>query len=457
VGELQKLDSEMSAAAQDAAREGLRKASWRVIPLIALGYGTAYMDRVNVSYAALQMNHDLHFSSTVYSFGAGLFFLSYAACEIPSNLLLYRFGARRWLARIMLTWGIVAMAMIFVRTSLEFYIARFLLGVAEAGFFPGIIYYIFLWYPAHMRARAITRFYIAFPLSTVVMGSLAGWLMGLQGRLSLAGWQWLFLVEGLPAIVLGVVFYFFLPDGPADATWLSEPERAAVLASVARDSPAAHGERAPGRRNSIAPAFRDTRVWLIGAFFLCIQAGGYAYSFFAPAIVQKITGSNVSRVGFLLAVLGLLGAAAMLAAGRYSDRSGERYMYVLPWCIAMMVGFVGCGLSSSPLIALPALALVFCAYNAMQGPLWAIPAAFLTGRSAAAGIAAINMIGILGGFIGPYWMGIAKDLTGDYQRGLLTMTVPLLTAACILVYLRRLARTGEGAPAIGSAFESPNL
>jgi ACS family tartrate transporter-like MFS transporter len=440
-----------------AAREGLRKASWRVIPLIALGYGTAYMDRVNISYAALQMNRDLHFSATVYGFGAGLFFLSYAACEIPSNLLLYRFGARRWLARIMVTWGVIAMGMILVRTPMEFYAARFLLGVAEAGFFPGIIYYIYLWYPAEMRARAITRFYIAFPLSTVVMGSLAGWLMGLQGRLGLTGWQWLFLVEGMPAILLGAVFYFFLPDGPSDAKWLTEAERVAVLAAVARDG-AAGGAREAGGRESIGPAFRDARVWLIGLFFLCIQAGGYAYSFSAPAIVQRITGANVSRVGFLLAGLGLMGAAAMLLAGRSSDRSGERYMHVLPWCVAMLAGFVGCGLSSSPLIALPALALVFCAYNAMQGPLWAIPAAFLTGRPAAAGIAAINMIGILGGFIGPYWMGIARDLTGDYQRGLLTMTAPMLAAAGIMLHLRRLARADAAAgPAMEGALETPKL
>jgi ACS family tartrate transporter-like MFS transporter len=286
------------------------------------------------------------------------------------------------------------------------------------------------------------------------MGSLAGLLMGLQGRLGLTGWQWLFLVEGMPAILLGAVFYFLLPDGPADAKWLTEAEREAVLAAVARDAAAGRGSHGAGGRESIGPAFRDARVWLIGAFFLCIQAGGYAYSFSAPAIVQRITGANVSRVGFLLAGLGLMGAAAMLLAGRYSDRSGERYMHVLPWCVAMLGGFVGCGLSSSPLIALPALALVFCAYNAMQGPLWAIPAAFLRGRPAAAGIAAINMIGILGGFIGPYWMGIAKDLTGDYQRGLLTMTVPMLAAAGIMLHLRRMARSDAAAE---GALETPKL
>lgn len=422
-----------SAFAPDLLSRALRRSTWRILPLIALGYGTAYMDRVNISYAALQMNRDLHLSNTVYGFGAGLYFLSYAACEIPSNLMLYRFGARRWLSRIMITWGVIAMAMLFVRTPMQFYAARFLLGVAEAGFFPGIIYYIFQWYPAAMRARAISRFYIAFPISTVVMGSLAGALMSLQGRLSLAGWQWLFLVEALPAILLGIAFFYLLPDGPRDASWLSEAERIAILTAVAHDTVAAP------QHQSTAPAFRDARVWLIGMVFLCVQAGNSVYSFFAPAIVNSVTGANIANTGFLLAALGVLGAASMLLASIHSDRSGLRYNHVLPWCLLMLAGFVACGVSMSPHIALPALAIVFCSYCAMQGPLWAIPAAFLSGRSAAAGIAAINMIGILGGFVGSYWMGFARDLTGNYQRGLLTMTLPMLTAALIMLYLRRRA------------------
>jgi len=422
-----------SASSPDLLSRALRKATWRILPLIALGYGTAYMDRVNISYAALQMNHDLHLSNTIYGFGAGLYFLSYAACSIPSNLLLYRFGARRWLSYIMITWGVIALAMLFVRTPIQFYIARFLLGVAEAGFFPGILYYIFQWYPAAMRARAVSRFYIAFPISTVVMGTFAGALMSLQGRLSLAGWQWLFLVEALPAIVLGIVFLLLLPNGPSDAPWLSAQERSAILATVERDtvvSPAHH---------SIAPAFRDARVWLIGLVFLCVQAGNSVYSFFAPAIVKSVTGANIANTGFLLAVLGILGAVSMLLASVYSDRSGQRHNHVLPYCLLMLSGFVACGLNSTPQIALPALAIIFCSYCAMQGPLWAIPAAFLSGRSAAAGIAAINMIGILGGFFGSYWMGFARDLTGNYQLGLLAMTVPMLTSAVIMLYLRRQA------------------
>jgi ACS family tartrate transporter-like MFS transporter len=440
---------ELAPPPDPVAVAALRKATWRLIPLIALGYGTAYMDRVNISFAALQMNRDLHFSNTVYGFGAGLFFLSYAACEIPSNLMLYRFGARRWLARIMVTWGLIAMAMIFVRTPMQFYAARFFLGMAEAGFFPGIIFYLMQWYPAALRARAITRFYIAFPLSSVVMGALAGWLMSLQGHLSLTGWQWLFLVEALPAIVLGIAFFFLLPDGPADAPWLTQPERQAVLAAVAPYAPELHG-----RPDSIASALRDPRTWLIGLFFLFIQAGNYGYTFSAPAIVQHLTSWSIAATGYFFVALGLAGAAAMLLSGRLSDSSGERHLHVLPWCLVMLAGFLGCGLSHSPLIALPALSLVFLAYCAMQGPLWAIPAAFLSGRSAAAGIAAINMIGILGGFVGPYWMGFARDLTGDYQRGLFMMALPMLAAAAIMLHLhrqqRRAARCATAANAVAS-------
>lgn len=421
------------------ADAALRKAAWRLIPLIALGYGTAYMDRVNVSYAALQMNRDLHFSNTIYGIGAGIFFLSYAVCEIPSNLLLYRFGARRWMSRIMGTWGLIAMAMMFVRTPMEFYAARFLLGIAEAGFFPGIVFYIFQWFPAEMRARSITRFYIAFPISTIVMGSIAGALMSLDGRMGLAGWQWLFLIEALPAIVLGVVFWLALPDGPADATWLTADEREAILSAVGRDAASV-----AARHASLGPAFRDSRVWLIGMFFLCVQAGNYAYGFSAPQIVQRITGTNVAMVGYILAVLGVLGTVAMLIAGWMSDRSARTHAHVLPWTFAMLAGFVGCGLSTQPAIALPCLAVVFASYCAMQGPLWAIPGAFLRGRSAAAGIAAINMIGILGGWLGPSWMGFARDLTGDFQRGLLMMTVPLSIAAAIMIYLLRVQGRKDG-------------
>jgi MFS transporter, ACS family, tartrate transporter len=242
---------------ETVGRSALRKASLRLLPLIAVGYGIAYMDRVNVSFAALQMNRDLHFSASVYGFGAGLFFLSYAVCEVPSNLLLVRFGARRWLARIMFTWGLLSMGMMLVKTPIEFYAMRFALGIAEAGFFPGIIYYLSRWFPARQRSRAISRFYIALPLSSVVMGSLAGLLLELQGRWGLAGWQWLFLVEGLPAVALSLVFLLCLPDGPETAAWLNASERNWLISSLGRDD-AATG--APHNGREVRYALRQARV-----------------------------------------------------------------------------------------------------------------------------------------------------------------------------------------------------
>jgi MFS transporter, ACS family, tartrate transporter len=428
----------MEAAATDNSaleRSAYRKASLRILPLIAFGYGAAYIDRVNISFAALQMNRDLSFSATVYGFGAGLFFLSYAACEVPSNLLLYRFGARRWLARIMISWGLVAMAMVFVRTPTQFYIGRFALGMAEAGFFPGVIFYVAQWFPVELRARSISRFYVAWPLSVVVMGVLAGALMGLDGHLGLTGWQWLFAVEGFPAVVLGVVFFFVLPDGPASARWLTEPERSAVLVRRERTSP-----HSPKQHDSIAPALRDPRVWLLGIFNFCMLGSSYAYGFSAPAIVQTLSGFSITGTGFVIAAMYLLAAAAMFGNGILSDRASDTFWYVIPGCLMMSGGFLAVALSSQPGIALTGLLVLIVGHMSMQGPFWSIATRFLKGRAAAAGIALMNTIGILGGFVGPYWMGIAKDLTGNYRRGLLTMAVPMLIGAAIMVYLRRQSR-----------------
>ncbi|MGB6690291.1 MAG: MFS transporter, partial [Terracidiphilus sp.] len=285
----------------------MRKASLRLLPVIAIGYCLAFMDRINISFASLRMNDDLHFSATVYGFGAGLFFIGYALCEVPSNLLMLRFGARRWMTRIMLTWGLLAAAMMFVRTPLEFYSVRLLLGIAEAGFFPGVIYYLTLWFPASMRARAVSRFYIAYPLSSTVMGSLAGWLMGLNGRMGLTGWQWLFLVEGLPAALFSVVIFYALPDGPADARWLTPEEKSWLRRQLDNDSSRAH----LGHGAGVLQALLSPKVWMIGMYFFFALTASYAYTFSAPAIFQAATGWSVGGVGAFIALLGIGGAATM--------------------------------------------------------------------------------------------------------------------------------------------------
>jgi MFS transporter, ACS family, tartrate transporter len=424
----------LPALDESVGRSAVRKASWRLLPLIALGYGMAYMDRVNISFASLQMNRDLHFSATIYGLGAGFFFLSYAACEIPSNLLLLRFGARRWLARIMMTWGVLAVAMMFVRTPVQFYVARFFLGMAEAGFFPGVLYYLMQWFPPETRARAVSRFYVSLPLSSVVMGMLAGTLLGLQGRLGLAGWQWLFLVEGLPAIALGFVFLFCLPDTPAHAPWLAPAEQEWLLGRIRDDAAAG------GHVESFGRGLLDVRVWQLALLSICMLGSVYAYTFSAPAILTKLTGFSVTNVGFLIAGMNLVGAAGMILNAIHSDRVGERYWHVIIPFLVITCGFLVGGLSSLPWIAVPALAAMVISHSSLQGPLLSIPAVFLKGRSAASGIAAMNTIGMLGGFLGPYWMGVAKDFTGDYQRGLLTLTILSFTAAATMFVMWRSSR-----------------
>ena len=417
-------------------RSALRKASWRLIPLIALGYGIAYMDRLNISFASLQMNRDLHFSASIYGFGAGLFFVSYAACEIPSNLLLYRVGARRWFARIMLTWGLLAMGMMFVKTPVQFYVMRFLLGMAEAGFFPGVIFYLSQWFPAHMRARAISRFYISFPLGSVLMGAIAGALLGLQGKAGLAGWQWLFLIEGLPAVLLSIVFWLYLPAAPAEAKWLTADERQWILHHVNRGVVDGHG-------GNVGRALRDPRVWQISLLFFCMLSCSYAYTFSAPAILQAITALSNRNVGFLVATMSLLGAPCMILNAIHSDHTKERYLHIAIPFLVIAAGYLVGGLSRVPFLAVPALAIASLGYFSMQGPLLALASSFLHGKSAAAGIAAMNTIGILGGFVGPYWMGLARDFTGTYQPGLLTLVIPSLIGATTVFMMRLRSRTGE--------------
>src|ERR1017187_3407257 len=442
------LDADARAVA--IGKSAMRKAAWRLLPVIGVGYGLAYMDRINVSFASLQMNKELHFSAAVYGFGAGLFFIGYALCEVPSNLLLLRFGAKRWLSRIMFTWGLLATAMMFVRTPLEFNVLRFLLGMAEAGFYPGVVYYLTLWFPARMRARAVSRFYVSLPLSSVVMGTLAGWLLGLGGTLGLSGWQWLFLVEGLPTAVFSLVILKMLPDNPAKAAWLTADEKAWLESQLKADGAKAHLDHTAG----VAQALLSPKVWMIGAYFFFALTTSYAYSFSAPAILVGVTGWSTTNVGFLVACFGLAGAAGMMQCSAHSDRSGERALHCIVPCVVMAAGYLTASYAKEPWLVVAALAASFTAFMAMLGPANAIPMQFLAGRAAAAGLAAMNTITMFAGFVGPYWMGVMKDYTGSYQVGLRGLVLPcLLAAGTMFVLTRNLARR-PAAPAATLAQES---
>ena len=435
---------------ESIGRSAQRKASLRLLPVIAIGYGLAYMDRINISFASLRMNSDLHFSATVYGFGAGLFFIGYALCEVPSNLLMLRFGARRWLARIMFTWGILAAGMMFVRTPLEFYAVRLLLGVAEAGFFPGVVYYLTLWFPARSRSRAISRFYIAFPLASVVMGSLAGWLMGLDGLLGLAGWQWLFLLEGAPAALFSFVILRMLPDSVNEAPWLTIEEKSWLKKQLEIDGHQAHLGHSAGALRALL----SLKVWMIGAFFFFTLLCGYAFNFSAPAILQTATGWNVAQVGYLVAAFGLAGAVSMLVNSAHSDRTGERAMHCIVPSLIMGVAFLVAGSTRIPWLVVLSLGVSFVAYTSILCPGVSIPTQFLAGRAAAAGIAAMNTITMFSGFVGPYVMGLLKDATGTYEAGLRGMLIPSLVAAAIMYALTRSLARPRIIPALDVANET---
>jgi len=415
----------------EIGRSALRKASWRLLPLIGLGYGVAYMDRVNISFAALQMNHDLGFTASIYGFGGGLFFLSYAAGEMPSNLLLVRFGARRWIARIMFTWGLVATGMLFVRTPLQFYVMRFLLGAAEAGFFPGVVYYLMQWFPAEERGRAISRFYVSLPLSGVVMGAVAGNLLGLRGTLGLAGWQWLFLTEGAPALLLAVIILFALPDRPEDAAWLTGEEKAWIADRLAAERASLGARGDPGAWRILA----DPRLWLLGAANILILGSAYAFNLSAPTILTEATKLDATHVGWLTAAASLAAAIGMVAAGWHSDRRRERYGHTLACLIVLALAFAVLGFSGAAWVIVAGYVVYQVAGSALQTVFWLIPSDVLAGRSAAVGVAAIGSIGMTGSFVGPWAWGLARDATGAWHAGLLTIAGAYAVAVVLIVAL----------------------
>jgi ACS family tartrate transporter-like MFS transporter len=413
-------------------RSALRKVAWRLLPLIALGYGIAFIDRVNISFASLQMNRDLHFSATVYGLGAGLFFVSYAALEVPSNLALVRFGARRWIARIMLTWGLLAAGMMFVKTPMHFYVMRFLLGAAEAGFFPGVIYYLNQWFPARHRGRAISRFYIAAPLSGVVMGAVAGVLLGLNGRFGLAGWQWLFLLEGLPAVLMSAAFLFWLPDAPSGVNWLSGEEKRWLVDRLAADRDAAE---TPGKHNLVA-ALLEPRVLAFTAVNFLYLGSYYAFSLSAPAVLQAATGLGVNAVGLLVSAGGLAGAAGMIFIGWHSDLRRERYLHLATPLIIVAACFAMLAFAHGPVVIAGTYLVFMAAYFMVSGAFWTAPGEIIDPRALAVSVAAINGIGQVGSFLAPFAWGMLRDATGDFHAGLTALIVPYVLAAGIVLALR---------------------
>jgi MFS transporter, ACS family, tartrate transporter len=411
------------ARTEELSTVTLRKVSYRLIPFLFLLYIIAWLDRVNVGFAGLQMNADLGFSSTVFGFGSGIFFLGYCLFEIPSNIILERVGARLWIARIMVTWGLISAGMMLVHTPALFYLLRFLLGVAEAGFFPGVIYYLSLWYPTAQRARAIAAFMTAVPVTGLIGGPLSGALLELDGIYGLAGWQWLFLLEGLPAVVLGASVIFYLNDRPETTHWLTPAERSWLVETLAP-------ERKTLRPN-IRVALTDTTVWMLGTIFLLVAAGFYGYSFWAPLVIKSLTGLSNFKVGLVLGAISAITILGMLLNSYHSDRTGERAIHIAIPLLVMGVGLVGCALLRQPVLAIIALSLVPLGHCASYGPFWSMPTQFLTGPAAAAGIALVTMIANVGGFAGPAVIGVLKSRTGTHTDAFLLLGALAVIAAIL--------------------------
>jgi MFS transporter, ACS family, tartrate transporter len=396
---------------------------WRLMPLLFLLYIVAYLDRINVSFAILQMREPLHLSDRVYGRAAGIFFAGYFFFQVPSNLVLEKVGVRRWISGLMVVWGVVSCGMIFIRGPVSFYGLRFLLGAAEAGFFPGMILYMKHWFPASSRARAVAWFMTANPLAGVVGSPISGALLGMHGG-GLAGWQWLFLMEGMPAIVLGAAVYWVLTEGPADAKWLTEEQRSWLLAELAREQ-----EANSGTSSSIWDVLADGKIWLLSLVYFGIPACMYGVTLWLPSAIRSLSALGYFSTGLVAAVPYFVTAVVMVLVARHSDRSGERMWHT---ALPALAGAAALGLAAygwTPFLVIAGMSLGMVGAESMTGPFWAQATSRLSAGSAAASIAVINSVGNLGGYFGPYIIGWARGDGGSFRGGLLAVGAVLAVSA----------------------------
>lgn len=402
-----------------------RKVTWRLLPFLMLCYAVAYLDRVNIGFARLQMLDDLEFSETIYGLGAGMFFVGYVLFEVPSNVILHRVGARLWIGRIMISWGLVSAAFMFVTTPAAFYMLRFLLGVAEAGFYPGIILYLTYWFPSYRRARMVSLFMTAIPVSGIFGGPLSGWIMNrFAGLHGLAGWQWLFVIEAMPAIVLGVATIWYLDDGIRSARWLSADEKRLLEDRLREDSVGIVQER------SVGSILADARIWHLSAIYFCAAMGQYGLTFWMPALLQSAGATDALQIGLLTAIPYSAAVIAMLLFGRSADRRRERRWHA---AVPFLIGAAGLWLTvqagSQTALAVACLSVAAIGILSAAPLFWGLPTAFLGGAAAAAGIATINSIGNLGGFVSPYVVGWLRDVTASAETGMYVIAVVCLLGA----------------------------
>jgi ACS family tartrate transporter-like MFS transporter len=414
----------------DLERRTLRRVSLRIVPLVMILYFIAYIDRVNLGFAALTMNKQLNFSPSVFGFGAGVFFFGYFLFEVPSNLIMQRLGARLWIARIMVTWSIISAGMAFVQGSTGFYVLRFLLGAAEAGFFPGIILYLSLWFPARRRAGVTAFFMAAAPISTALGSPLSAALLGLDGWLGFKGWQWMFLIEALPALLLGLMVFTFMTDRPEAAAWLRADERQWLVAEMEAERAA----QSATARHSVWRGLADPRVIALALIYFGTSAGLYTLGIWAPQIIGQL-GVAAMTVGTLNMIPPTISVLAMVLWARHSDRTNERTWHVVLACLLAAIGLIYASQAAGLIGVILALCLVNIGISCAKPPLWSMPTLFLSGSAAAAGIATINAIGNLGGFAGPFMIGWIKELTGSFTGGLLFVAGLLILSAVLTVFL----------------------
>jgi ACS family tartrate transporter-like MFS transporter len=418
--------------ADDLEARVVRKISWRILPFVMLLYFISFLDRVNVGFAAFTMNKAIGLTPAMYGLGGGLFFVGYFLFEIPSNLILYRVGARVWIARVMVTWGLVSAGSAFVTGPHSFYALRFVLGVAEAGFFPGIILYLSLWFPARFRAIAAAVFMAAAPLSTAVGSPISGALMELPKFAGLTNWQWLYIIEAVPAILLGLAVLKVLTDKPEQAHWLEQEERDWLVSTLQSERTSTKSSHGAGLASALR-TMRDPRVLALSLIYLGTSAGLYTLGLWAPLILRQFAFSSI-ETGWINAVPSVVAIGGMTVWARHSDQTQERTWHVVLPCAAACIGFIWAGTAYTAIGVILALVIVNVGISAAKAPLWAMATTFLSGASAAAGIATINSIGNLGGFLGPFLIGWIKARSGSYTGGLYVVGATLAISA-ILTYL----------------------
>jgi D-galactonate transporter len=418
--------------ARDAVAAAYRKVTWRLIPFLFLCYVLSFLDRINIGYAQLQVKQDLALSDAAYGLGASVFFIAYVLFEVPSNVLLARIGARRTLFRIMFLWGLASAAMMFVQTPLQFALVRFLLGAFEAGFFPGVVLYLTYWYPSGRRSRITALFMLGLIVAGLMAGPLStGIMTGLHGVQGLRGWQWMFLLEGLPSTLLGIVAWFYLTDRPEDAKWLSADEKAVLRHNLEAD----RSVRQHAAKDSWKRAVRDSRVYLLSLINFCAVAAGYAVTFWLPVIIKGFGVTDIMHVGLYSTLPYLLGGAAMLFWGQHSDRKLERRWHFAIGAVVAAVGFYMVTASAGHLLlAMISISIAFAAVVAILPIFWTIPPLLLSGSGAAVGVALINALSATGGIVAPWMIGVVKTSTGSINNALYVIAAALLIGAALMVW-----------------------